>query len=482
MLATPYNKENILIDLINIVGKENVTIEECDLVCYEKDYSLISDLVQIKPDFVVHPETTEHVLEIVRLANRWKIPVVPRGGGTGMWGGAIPSDGGIVLDMRKMDRIINVDEEKRTVTVQSGVLVRNLANYLEKRGFFVADKPESWFAATVGARTQGNGIGYYYNSRFGQSTDQVICLEVVLPTGEVIRTGPLKVYDPASGYDFTSLFSNAEGTLGIITQVTLRIYKLPERRVVEIFEFPSYKSMIEAVMAIRDSGLIPETLETMDRTNYQSYSQNAYRVLASNERVSKYGGVMVIGYAGIDKLIGSQIEVTQDICNRFEGNLTPNSFVETWKRLKEAYPVNPFPIHTALMSKPVKYVLDAIVPLESTTGLIEVYHNLVDKYGIVSHGIAAVHCAPDFHSIVYAKAYVDEREEKEIDTVRKIEDELYNYVKNVDGGIGGFGGIGISRLRYGEDQYGSTLNLAKKLKQTFDPNNIINPGKKFKVN
>jgi len=479
MLTTPYNKENILIDLINTVGKENVTIEECDLVCYEKDYSLISDLVQIKPDFVVQPETTQHVSEIVRLANRWKIPIVPWGGGTGMWGGAIPSDGGIVLDMRKMNRIINLDEEKRTVTVQSGVLVKNLADHLEKRGFFVADKPESWFSATVGARTQVNGIGCYYNSRFGQSTDQVICLEVVLPTGEIVRTGALKVCTPASGYDFTSLFSNAEGTLGIVTEVSLRIYKLPERRLVEIFEFPSYRSMIEAVMAIRDSGLIPETLETMDRTNYQSYFQNEHRILVSNERVSKFGGVMVIGYAGIDKLIESQIKVTRDICDRYQGKLTPNSLVEAYKSLKETYPVNPFPIHTALKGKPVKYVLDAIVPLESTTGLIELYHNLVDEHRIASYGIAAVHCAPDFHSAVYAKAYVDEREEKEIDTVRKIEAELYNYVKNVGGGIGGSGGIGISKLPYGEDQYESTLSLAKKLKQTLDPNNIINPGKKL---
>ena len=117
-------------------------------------------------------------------------------------------------------------------------------------GFFMADKPGSWFAATIGARTQTDGIGYY-NSRYGQFVDQIVCLEVVLPTGEVIKTGPPKVYDPSSGYDLTRLFSNAEGTLGIVTEVTLRIFPLPEHRVVEVTEFPSYEDLTKAVVAIR---------------------------------------------------------------------------------------------------------------------------------------------------------------------------------------------------------------------------------------
>ena len=473
------NFGDILNDLTEIVGAGNVTREECDLICYEKDFSTSSTATQFVPDFVIHPETTEQVLAAVKLANRHKMPLVPRGGGTGMWGGAIPANGGIVLDMRKMDRVIDLDEEKRTVRVQAGVLVRDLANYLGKRGFFVADKPESWFSATVGARTQGSGTGYYYNSRYGRSVDQVLCLEVVLPAGEVIRTGSPKVYDPASGYDLTRLFSNAEGTLGIITEVTFRIYRLPEHRVVTIFEFPNYEDAISAVMAVQDAGLVPETIETMDGVSYRSYFEGVHAKTAPTKEISRNMGTMVIGYAGASKLIGAEMQLTREICDRYGGKLAPDRCVENWAAFKETYPVNPFPMHTALMKKPIKYVLDATVPLASTADVVRSYHSLVDEYGIQSYGIGASHCAPDFCSVLYARAYVDERNENDIETIRKMEVEIHSCVRRLGGGIGGAGGIGLTRLRYAEDEHASALDLMRRLKRLIDPNNIMNPGKKL---
>jgi glycolate oxidase len=401
--------------------------------------------------------------------------LVPGGGGTGMWGGVIPTKGGIVLDMRKLDRVMDLDEEKCTVTVQAGVLVRDLANHLKKRGFFVADKPESWFAATVGARTQGSGTGFRYNARYGRSMEQVLCLKVVLPGGEVIRTGLPNVYDPASGYDLTRLFSNAEGTLGIITEVSFRIHRLPEHRVVTMFEFPAYEDAIRAVMAVRDSGLVPETLETMDGMSYCIYSKEA-----RTKDTSMNIGAMVIGYAGSEKLIRCQVELTQEICNRYKGTPMSDQCVERWEAFKETYPVNPFPMHSAAKKKPVKYVFDATVPLASTAELVRFYHSLVEKYGIESREFSARHCAPDFQSVVYVRAHVDERNEKSIEAVRKMETELYGCVRKLGGGIGGTGGIGLMRLPYADNGDASALDLMKKLKQLLDVNNIMNPGKKFK--
>ena len=477
-VSTPWQSEHVFDDLVQIVGKENVTREPCDLVCYEKDFSISSSSSRFMPDCVIQPETTEQISEVVKLANRHKVPVVPRGGGTGMWGGAIPVHGGIVLDMRKMDRILDVDGEKRLVTVQAGVLVRSLANYLARLGFFVADKPESWFSATVGARTQANGIGLY-NSRYGQSVSQIICLEVVLPTGEVIRTGPPKTYDPATGYDLTRLFSYGEGTLGIVTEVSLRIYKLPEHRVVRIIEFPNCEDMISAVMAIRDSGLVPETLETMDGMSYRIYLQGVNAEKAATEQIARNMGAMVIGCAGVKPLTEAQLECTQDICNRFGAKPAPDKCVEAWTAFKETYPTNPFPLYAALRKKPIKYVLDATVHLESTADVVRAYHRLVEKYGVESHGIVAVHCAPDFHAAVCAQAYVDERNEQEIETVRKMQDEIHSYVTSIGGGIGGAGGIGLMRLEYGKDQNAPAVDVMRRVKQMLDPNNIMNPGKKY---
>jgi len=483
--------EDVYEALVKIVGAENVTREEYDLICYEKDFSLSLTAQEFMPDFAIHVRMAEQASEVVKLANRYKIPIVPRGGGTNPWGGSIPVNGGIVLDMRKMDRILDVDEENRTVTVQAGVVLWNLVNYLEKRGVFVADKPESWFAATIGARTQTDGIGYY-NSRYGRFIDQIVCLEVVLPTGEVIKTGPPKVYDPSSGYDLTRLFSNAEGTLGIITEVTLRVHPLPEHRVVEAIEFPTYEDMIKAVVAIRDSGLVPETIETMDGTRYSRWLHAVYidpqepyhlsRVSVLRRpppEVSKDAGVMIIAYAGAKKLVEAQVELVYEMCQKFGGKLVPDWCQEALLASKETYPHNPTPHDNALMGKPFKYVFDATLPLERTAEVFRAYLKLVDKYKVESRGMDTVYCAPDFHAAMCAQIYIDERDEAEVEIARKFMDEMHRFVINLGGGIGGCGGIGTMRMRYLKDQHGPALELMKKIKRLLDPNGIMNPGKKF---
>ena len=483
--------EDIYKALVNIVGSENVTREECDLICYEKDFSLSPTTQEFIPDFAMHIRTTEQASEVVKLANRYKMPIVPRGGGTNQWGGAIPVNGGIVIDMRKMDRILDVDEENHTVTVQGGVVLWNFVKHLEKRGFFMADKPGSWFAATIGARTQTNGIGYY-NLRYGQFADQIICLEVVLPTGEVIKTGPPKVYDPGSGYDLTRLFSNAEGTLGIVTEVTLRIYPLPEHRVVEVIEFPTYEDMIKAVVAIRDSGLVPETIETMDGKRYSRWLHAIYidaKEPYSSSRVSVLrrpppevvndAGVMMIACAGLKRLVGAQIELVNEICQGFGGKLAPDWCQQALVASKNTYPHNPTPHDSVLMGKPFKYVFDATMPPEHGTEVFRAYLKLVDKYRVESRGMETVYCAPDFHAVMCAQIYVDERDEAEVEVARKFMDEMHRFVINLGGGVGGCGGIGMMRMQYVKDQHGPALELMKEIKRLLDPNNIMNPGKIF---
>jgi len=483
--------EDVYEALVKIIGAENVTREKCDLICYEKDFSLSSTAQEFMPDFAIHIRTTEQASEVLKLANKYKIPIVPRGGGTNQWGGAIPVNGGIVIDMRKMDRILDVDEENRTVTVQAGVVIWNLVKHLEKCGVFVADKPGSWFAATIGSRTQTGGIGYY-NSRYGQFVDQIICLEVVLPTGEVIKTGPPKVYDPSAGYDLTRLFSNAEGTLGIVTEVTLRIYPLPKHRVVEVTEFPTYEDMIKAVMAIRDSGFVPETLETMDGKRYsrllhavyidpqESYHPSKVSVLRRPPpEVPKDAGIMIIAYAGLEKLVGAQVELAHEVCQRFGGKLVPDWCQEALVASKETYPHNPTPHDSVLMGKPFKYVFDATMPLEHGAEVFRVYLKLIDKHRVESRGMETVYCAPDFHAVMCAQIYVDERDEDEVEVARKFMDEMHHFVLNLGGGIGGSGGIGTIRIRYAKDQHGPALELMKKIKRLLDPNSIMNPGKKL---
>jgi len=483
--------EGVYEALAKIVGAENVTREECDLICYEKDFSLSSTAQEFLPDFAIHTRTTEQASEVVKLANKNKMPIVPRGGGTGPWGGAIPVNGGIVIDMRKMDRILDMDEENGTVTVQAGVLIWNLVKYLEKRGFFVADRPETWFAAVIGARTQTNGIGHY-NLRYGRFVDQIVCLEVVLPTGEVIKTGPPKVYDPSSGYDLTRLFSNAEGTLGVITEVTLKIHPLPEHRVVEVVEFPTYQDAVEIVMEIRDSGIVPETIETMDGTRYGKLLQAVYidpeepyhpsRVSVLRRpppEVPKDAGVMIIAYAGVKKLLEVQVELVHEICQIMGGKLVPDWCQEALIASKEAYPHNATPHDNVLMGKPFKYIFDITVPLERTAEVFKAYRKLIDKYKVEPRGVETVYCTPHFHAVMCGQIYIDERDEAEVEIARRFVEEIHQFVISLGGGIGGSSGIGTMRIRYAKEQHGPALELMRKIKRLLDPNNIMNPGKKF---
>jgi len=475
--------------LVKILGAGNVTREKHDLICYEKDFSLSSTAHM--PDFAIHARTTRQVLEVVRLANRYKTPIVPRGGGTNPWGGAIPVIGGIVLDMRKMNRLLNVDKENLTVTVQAGVVMWDLVKHLEKLGFFIADKPGSWFSATIGSRTQTDGAGYY-NAKYGRFIDQVICLEVVLPTGEVIKTGPAKVYDPGSGYDLTRLFSNSEGTLGIITEVTLKMHPLPEHRVVEVIEFPTYEDAVKAVADIRDSGLIPETLETMDGRQYsrwlhaiyvdpqEPYHYSKVSVLRRlPPEVAEDAGIMVVAYAGIKKLVAAQAELGYGICQKFGGNQVPDWCREALLASKGTYPHNPAPHDSSLMGKPSKYVLSATMPLERAAEVYRTYLKLVSKYNVEPRGMEAIYGAPDFHATICAQIYIDERNREEVKAARKFMDEIHRFVISLGGGTGGYGGLGMMKMQYVKNR-GSALEITKKIKLLLDPNNIMNPGKKFK--
>ena len=313
-----------------------------------------------------------------------------------------------------------------------------------------------------------------------------------MPTGEVIKTGPPKVYDPSAGYDLTRLFSNAEGTLGIITEVTLKIHSLPEHRVVEVIEFPTYEDMIKAVVAIRDSGLVPETIETMDGKRYSRWLHAVYidpqepyhpsRVSVLRRpppEVAKDAGVMLIACAGLKKLVEAQVELAHEICQKFGGKLAPDWCQEALIASKETYPHNPTPHDSVLMGKPFKYVFDATMPLERAAEVFRAYLKLVDKYKVESRGTETVYCAPDFHAVMCAQIYVDERNEAEIEIAQKFMDEMHRFVISLGGGIGGCGGNGIVRMRYLADQCGPALETMKEIKQLLNPNSIMNPGKVF---
>jgi alkyldihydroxyacetonephosphate synthase len=230
--------EDLLIGIIknelqDIVGHDDVTVREAERLAYSMDFYLVPQLwidrrqTLRKPDFIVFPESAAEVARIHKLAARHGLPVIPYGGGTGSQGGVVPLYGGIILDLKKMDRIVKIDEASLTVTAQPGINGQRLEWALNKKGFTLAHYPASEYGATLGGYVAARGSGTL-STKYGKAEDMVVSMEVVLASGEIIRTLP--VPNHACGPGLLQLFVGSEGTLGTITEVTMRLDPTPEVR------------------------------------------------------------------------------------------------------------------------------------------------------------------------------------------------------------------------------------------------------------
>lgn len=200
------------------------------------------------PDFVVFPENKEQISKIIKLANKYKIPIVPWGGGSGSQGGALPVKQGIVMDIKKMDKVINIDEESLVVTAELGILVQSLEWILNEKGFTMGHYPASAFCATLAGSLAHRGSGVLSN-KYGKIEDMIISMEVVLPNGNVIKTSPVPRH--AAGPDLNQLFIGSEGTFGIMTEATFKIHYLPEIRKFRSFLFKDFHGAFESGRKIR---------------------------------------------------------------------------------------------------------------------------------------------------------------------------------------------------------------------------------------
>ena len=244
--------------LIEIVGKENYTDKEIDLISYSYDASEHHH----RPMCAVWVKETDQVSRILRLANSHKLPVYPRGAGTGLSGMAVPSEGGIVMDLSKMNRLLELNIEDRVVVVQPGIIYDNLQKALSPHGFFFPPDPASEKVCTIGGNVSTNAGGIK-GAKYGTTKDYVLALQVVLPDGRVMRTGT-RAMKSASGYDLTRLFVGSEGTLGVITEITLKIDPKPiSHRTVQAV-FKRLEQAGRAVSEIMRKGIVPSVLEILD--------------------------------------------------------------------------------------------------------------------------------------------------------------------------------------------------------------------------
>jgi len=452
--------EEIRQALIDVVGENNYTESLIDMVSYSYDASEHSH----RPSCGVWAESMEQVSEILKLANRNRIPVIPRGAGTGLSGMAVPVKGGIVLDLSHMNKILRISIEDRLAIVQPGVVYADLEKALAVDGFFFPPDPASGKVATLGGNVATNAGGVK-GAKYGTTRDYVLGLQVVLPDGRIMRTGS-KAMKSVSGYDLTRLFVGSEGTLGVVTEITLKINPKPTAASTAVATFDDLEDAGRAVSQIMYSGIIPSVLEILGKHTILAINQNTDLNLPE---------VDAMLLAETDGYTREETDYQmQKVIDVFKKNkpkevkqaASEEEAAELWKARKSAYAV--------LARIKSHFVLeDVTVPMARVADLLKGVEAIAEKHQIQ---IATFGHAGDgnLHPQILYDGYDPEQ-------VRRMEGasaDLFKLAIELGGTLTGEHGIGLSKAPYMTLEHDRVaMDVMRSIKKMLDPNNILNPGK-----
>ncbi len=457
--------------LEEISGRSNVIFDDREkLEAYSHD-EVAEKAYHAMPEVVVKPKSAEEIAKIMKLANERLIPVTPRGAGSGLSGGAIPQYGGIVVSLEKMNRILDIDLENLMVTVEPGVVTNHINEVLKDKGLMFAGYPMSLETCFIGGNVAENAGGGKA-IKYGVTSRYITGLEVVSPTGEILRLGG-KVRKDVTGYDLIHLFTGSEGTLGIFTKITLSLLPLPGARAVLLCLFKSTREAIAVVpKLLRVGRIIPTSIEYMDRLSVVTSCEYLNEELPYRESEAML--LIEIDGKNIEE-VERDYETLGDICTRngaFEVYVADNrtTIDRVWnvrKNIAEA-----FKVKTAHQSLEDIVIPTASIPdfMEKLEGLQKKYKLPIPCYGHAGDGnLHATPLKPDDWS--------PEKWEKNIDAILT---ELYRITAGFGGKISGEHGIGNKRKKYiGINLEPSVISVMKSIKKALDPNEILNPGKIF---
>jgi glycolate oxidase len=452
--------EKIKQELIKIVGEENYTERLIDMVSYSYDASEHSH----RPSCGVWPGTAEQVSEILKLANREQVPVIPRGAGTGLSGMSVPAKGGIVLDLNRMNKILGISIEDRLAIVQPGVVYAALESALAPYGFFFPPDPASGKVSTLGGNVATNAGGVK-GAKYGTTRDYVLGLQVVLPDGRMMRTGS-KAIKSVSGYDLTRLFVGSEGTLGVVTEIILKINPKPRATSTALATFDNLEDAGHAVTEIMHSGILPSVLEILGRETIVAINQNTDLNLPEVDAMLL---VETDGYTSGETEY--QMKRILDIFRKNHAQEVKEAkseaeVTELWKARKSAYAV--------LARIKTHFVLeDVTVPIGKVAKMLRGVNEIAKKYNLQ---IATFGHAGDGN--LHPQILYDGYDPDQVKRMEAASGELFKLAISLEGTLTGEHGIGLSKARYMTLEHDpAAMEMMRSLKRMFDPNNILNPGK-----
>jgi glycolate oxidase len=447
--------------LKTIVGERNILTGQEDMLAYSYDATTMWSHL---PDAVVLPQTLQQIVQIVKLAAEFKIPITPRGGGTNVSGGSIPIKGGIVLCTTKMNRIININKATLVAEVEPGLLLLDFQQALAKEGLFYPPDPQSAQGCTIGG-TIAENAGGPLGVKYGVTKQYLLGLQVVLASGEIVNLGS-KTIKNRMGYELATLFAGSEGTLGLITGITLRLLPAPKAQKTMFAVFSDMESAGEAVSRIIGAGIVPAKIEFVDNWFLRRIEDLTHMGLPVEAEA-----LLLVQSDGHPQAVEAEIEQVLKICKELGAGETRAAQDQSeadrlWQIRKSAF-------GAIYSSAPTILSEDITVPRDKIAALIKKCKESGKKNGFEVHFTGH---AGDGN--IHPSIQTDFNNKENFQRALKAVDEMVEATLAMGGVVSGEHGIGLEKQRYmkqGIDPL--ALELMKKIKKAFDPDNIFNPGK-----
>ncbi|NLL25622.1 MAG: FAD-binding oxidoreductase [Spirochaetales bacterium] len=458
----------IVKQLRKIAGEPNVLVDRERMEGYSHDETSVEQYAAM-PEVVVTPVTTSQVAQIMKLADTHRIPVTPRGAGSGLSGGAIPIYGGIVLSVEKMNSIVEIDEANLTVTAQAGIVTNELNNRLKELGLFFAGYPMSLETCMLGGNIAENAGGGKA-IKYGVTGRYILGMEVVTPQGEILNLGGKNTKD-VSGYDLKQLYIGSEGTLGVITEATIKLLGLPKTSSDLLVTFTTPQQAISVVPVLMKQGIIPTSIEFMD---YLS-TRISCDYLNESLPIEGVGALLLIEIDGIDEaVVEQQLIQVGDLC--MEQGAIEVYIAEDANNRERVWSVRRAIAEAIKVYSPIQSLEDIVVPIGSIPKVIPFLDKLSKEHDVLipCYGHAG---DGNLHATVIKNPEFTMEHWLEVEP--KILGELYEFITGELGGkISGEHGIGLKRREFFKE-FTSPIEyrVMEQIKRALDPNGIMNPGK-----
>ncbi|RGX54696.1 MULTISPECIES: FAD-binding oxidoreductase [Anaerotruncus] len=460
-------------ELEDAVGPDNVDCSIADRITHGVDGFWISHMLVANnrippmPDFVVRPNSTEEVAKVLKIANYYKISVIPFGGASGSQGGIVPvSGGGIAIDMKRMSRILEFDEQSNVVTCETGINFQQLEWYVNERGYSTMHIPSAITCGTVGGFLANNGMGVL-STKYGKIEDQCISVEMVLPSGQILHTAPVPKH--SSGPDMKALFIGSEGTFGIMTKASFKLFKLPEARLFRGFLFPDLTSGIAAVRE-----MLHEYKPSLIRLYDESETTSIIKKIVG---VGRKGAFMNMGVEGPREIAEIELRRSIEICAKHGGEDMGSEYGEKWweSRVTFFYPDHVFAY---------PQMFGTIDTLARYSKIENIYWAMKDaiesKYDNVRFLAHFSHWY-DWGAMMYGRFVVNNPTVVEPIEAIRLHNQMWqtglHAAIQAGGVVNDHHGTGLKLGKFMKEQYGSDMFVFEGLKKMFDPNGIMNPYK-----